>query len=88
MAKIEITCHVLVFTEAERDTILAALRFWQGHNQCKVHNRSTELHDIATNSGRHESLTEDELDALCERINCGDEDELEEHDGPGDDDAG
>lgn len=68
MAKSEIINYVLVFTKSELDTIIASLRFWQGHDQCKAHNRSAELHDIATGGGEHGSLKEDELDKLCERI--------------------
>jgi hypothetical protein len=48
-------------------TVLAALRYWQregllssGHEQ-----------DIATDGGCFESLSSDEIDALCEAINVG-----------------
>ena len=55
--------------QRELKTVLAALRYWQregrfsgGHEQ-----------DIATNGGASEPLDGDEIDALCERLNCGEE---------------
>lgn len=60
-----VTLHV---TPAERDTILAALRFWKWD----IYGESPDnamLGDIATNGGEHEALTGDEIDDLCEAIN-------------------
>lgn len=56
----------------ELGTVLAALRFyqrWGGGN-----GRDGLVHpyrDIATNGDTLEALTVDEIDGLCERINCG-----------------
>lgn len=52
---------------AELATVLAALRYWQreglmsaGHEQ-----------DIACDGGRIEPLNDSQIEALCERLNCG-----------------
>lgn len=50
-------------TEREHATILAALRLWQ---EADEHNRG-DLRDIAEAVGV--PLSNDEIDALCERIN-------------------
>ena len=52
----------------ERDTILAALRFWQsnGHER----SASQEIHDIATNCGAHELMSRNDITDLAERINA------------------
>ena len=54
--------HISV-TEREHATILAALRLWQ---EADEHNRG-DLRDIAEAVGI--PLGNDEIDALCERIN-------------------
>jgi hypothetical protein len=64
----------------ELATILAALRFWQENNgpenaaeslghefECAV-----SVNIIATDCGELEPLRREEIDALCERINCED----------------
>ena len=51
-------------TEREHATILAALRLWQ---EADEHNRG-DLRDIAEEPGV--PLSNNEIDALCERINC------------------
>ena len=51
-------------TEREHATILAALRLW---HEADEHNRG-DLHDIAEAPGVH--LSNNEIDALCKRINC------------------
>lgn len=57
--------------ERERDTILAALRYWQDAN---VNHWliNAELVEIAENgrSGDGSSLKDAEIDDLCEMINC------------------
>ncbi len=53
----------IVVTEREHATILAALRLWQ---EADEHNRG-DLCDIAEEAGV--SLSNEEIDALCERIN-------------------
>lgn len=53
---------------AERDTILAALRCWQ-RNSPNVENTDSRLWALATQAGAHDALTSDEIDGLCERLN-------------------
>jgi hypothetical protein len=55
--------HISI-TEREHATILAALRLWQ---EADEHNRG-DLRDIAETHGV--PLSNNEIDALCERINC------------------
>lgn len=54
---------ILVSAE-ERDTVLAALRFWQ---RCGNEGHELEM-DIALN-GRETALSDEAIDDLCERIN-------------------
>lgn len=67
---------------AELATVLAALRYWQreglmsaGHEQ-----------DIACDGGRIEPLNDSQIEALCERLNCGEAPlqraPLSDHEGP------
>lgn len=56
----------LLVTEAERDTILAALRFYQERGQGDPMNRSDAIHDIATNNGNTISLDAGAIDKLIE----------------------
>ena len=58
------------FTNAERDTILAALRLWQWNidTQRKAPTHK-ELEVIATNGGEHKALTSEEINALCADLN-------------------
>lgn len=56
---------VLKVSEREFDAILAGLRLWQSERE-----RGQEpMMDIATEHGK--ALSSDEVDDLCERINCG-----------------
>jgi hypothetical protein len=55
--------------DREKATILAALRYWQ---TLPEHEIPTEILDIADNGGTVVMMTDDEVDGLCERINCGD----------------
>lgn len=55
----------LAVDDRELATVLAALR---------AHQRRTcppDLLDIATNGGRYVPLTSEQIDGLCERLNCG-----------------
>ena len=54
--------------QRELNTVLAALRLWQSG----VHH-PLELEVIATNDGESEPLDGEEIDALCERLNCGED---------------
>ena len=60
---------VLTVTCAERDTILAALRYYQENGQGDPLSRSDAIHEIATNGGMSISLNAEAIDELCERIN-------------------
>jgi hypothetical protein len=51
----------------ELGTVLAALRLWQVY----PYNPLDEFANIATNGGEHVPLLDDEIDDLCERLNCG-----------------
>ena len=53
-------------TVRERDVILAALRLWQ---TAVVENLPSDILLIAENNG--ERLSDEAIDALCERINKG-----------------
>jgi hypothetical protein len=53
-------------TTQERDTILAALRYWQ--NRGSPFQPMEDLEDIATNFHTRPELTVDEIDELCERL--------------------
>lgn len=58
-----------IFTERERDTIIAALRLYQDRDIKAVANdwgRFDALQDIATNGGKHDALDENEIDILIE----------------------
>lgn len=50
----------------ETATILAALRYWQREGLMSAGDEQ----DVASDGGRFESLSAEEIDALCERINC------------------
>ncbi|WP_321820886.1 MULTISPECIES: hypothetical protein [unclassified Burkholderia] len=61
---------VLVFgSDQDRNTILAALRFYQQHGMGEPANRSEAIHDIATNGGEDVSMNDAGIDELCERVN-------------------
>ena len=53
------------FNAVERDTILAALRLWQRTKEIPQ-----GILDIATNGGAHAVIEDNDIDELCERINC------------------
>jgi hypothetical protein len=56
---------------AHRNTILAALRYYQELGKGEPANRSDSIHDIATDGGDDISLDSDGIDELCEEINSG-----------------
>jgi VIT1/CCC1 family predicted Fe2+/Mn2+ transporter len=59
-----------ITSERETATILAALRYWQREGSLSAgHER-----DIETDFDRLKPLSAEEIDALGERINCGDHD--------------
>lgn len=57
---------------ADRNTILAALRHYQREGMGEPCNRPLWLHDIATDEGNDTSLDAAGIDDLCERINTAD----------------
>ena len=66
------------------DCILAALRFWQwqrSHADALETNRGQDILEIENRGGESEILTDAEIDALCEELNCGDLVEIDEDDG-------
>ena len=50
--------------DSELSTVLAALRMWQRHTDSNTSAMHHHFEEVA-------ALTEDEIDALCERLNCG-----------------
>lgn len=55
-------------TNQERNTILAALRFYQLKGMGTPANRSEAIHAIATNGGEDISLDDAGIDELCVKI--------------------
>ncbi len=52
--------------ERELSTVLAALRLWQLTKSYRQ-----DLDDIATNDNTVFAMDENEIDTLCQRLNCG-----------------
>ncbi len=61
----------LKVNEREFHTILAALRFYQGHDQCELNGRSEAIDAIATNLRTVIALDDQGIDQLCEQLNLG-----------------
>ena len=59
----------LIISERETATILAALRYWQREGSMSAGYER----DIETDFDRLKPLSAEEVDALCERINCSDD---------------
>jgi hypothetical protein len=57
----------------ELSCVLAALRYWQWqrHANTAGRRRLTDIHNIEDNDGEIVPLADAEIDALCERLNCG-----------------
>jgi hypothetical protein len=53
---------ILKLTNAERHTILAALRRWQSYPAAR------EADSIATNGGQHRPLDNAEIERICKRM--------------------
>ncbi len=49
-------------------TVLAALRYWQREG---LNSSGHEIDAIATNDGEFAAMDAEEIDTLCEEINCG-----------------
>lgn len=56
----------LKLKKRERDTVLAALRYWR---RCEYIREDLAEYDIATDGGTLRPLTNPEIDDLCERLN-------------------
>lgn len=65
---------LLQVDEREFATILAALRYWQRDGLSADEHGDLATpgpeNDVATDGGTHEPLDLDEIDELCERLNC------------------
>ena len=60
-------------SDRERNTILAALRYWQwtrGDLIRSLNTRAGSILDIETNGNTEDALTDAEIDTLCEEINA------------------
>lgn len=55
----------------ELATVLAAMRYWQSRDTQRTTAQYYAMVDIATDEGQHLILDDNEIDALCERLNCG-----------------
>ena len=53
---------IVRLTNAERDTILAALRRWQSYPAAR------EADSLSTNGGKHRPLDNAEIERICKRI--------------------
>jgi len=53
---------IVRLTNAERDTILAALRRWQSYPAAR------EADSIATNGGKHKPLDNAKIERVCKRL--------------------
>jgi hypothetical protein len=53
-------------SERETATILAALRYWQREGLMSAGAEQ----DVASDGERFQALSAEEIDTLCERINC------------------
>ncbi|MGF6603990.1 hypothetical protein P3T23_008745 [Paraburkholderia sp. GAS448] len=60
---------VIIGAREDRNTILAALRFYQERGMGEPANRSDSIHDIATNGDEDISYDAGDIDDLCERVN-------------------
>ncbi|MBB5546547.1 hypothetical protein A8H39_00030 [Paraburkholderia fungorum] len=60
---------LIIGVKEDRNTILAALRFYQERGMGEPANRSDAIHDIATNDNEDISYDDGDIDDLCERVN-------------------
>lgn len=61
----------ITVNERQHATILAALRIYQKTGMSEPTNRPVAIHEIATNSETIIALNADDIDDLCELLNCG-----------------
>lgn len=62
--------NIVVLTDSQLNTILAALRAWQLCGYCCPSMRPLSLHEIACPDDDSVSLCEQGVDTLCEQLNC------------------
>ena len=62
-------CETAALDHQELCTILAALRYYQGSGMGEPGNRSSDIHEIATDGGDQISMDEEGIDSLCQKIN-------------------
>jgi hypothetical protein len=60
---------LIIGVREDRNTILAALRFYQESGMGEPANRSDAVHDLATNDNADISYDDGDIDDLCERVN-------------------
>lgn len=61
-------------TPQKRNTILAALRYYQDNGQGDPAKRSCWIHEIATDGDTEISMDDDGIDELCEELNTATDD--------------
>ena len=59
------TIPIIIPDAQDRNTILAALRFYQQNGQGEPFNRSDDIHEIATGGDSEVSLDDAGIDDLC-----------------------
>lgn len=59
----------VILHDTEISTVMAALRHYQASGYGNERKLPAELGDIASNNGTETPLDDDQIDALCERIN-------------------
>lgn len=66
--------NVVILSDQELNTVLAALRFYQSKGFSEASERRTIdfVESIATNEGTQEALNDDGIEKLCQRINTED----------------
>lgn len=57
-------------TDRKLGTVLCALRFFQRHHGHINGGEQQFLDEIRTGNGAFEALSTEEIDGLCERLNC------------------
>ncbi len=60
---------LIIGVKEDRNTVLAALRFYQQRGMGEPANRSDAIHDLATNGNEDISYDDGDIDDLCERVN-------------------
>ena len=60
----------LKLTPRQISTILGALRYWQNQGLVKSENQPEEIYQIASNCDTECPLDDEEIDALCEKLNA------------------